>query len=638
MSLIVAEGLSKSWSDKDVLRNVHLSLAPRERVALVGPNGEGKTTLIRILAGLEPATSGTIQRKAGLRVGYLPQDPPALAGTTLRQVMLDVFADLHRMERELHGLAHQMESEGDPKLIARYGQLQHEFEARGGYSYHRRIEQVLTGLEFPTEMWDRPLSTFSGGQRTRGYLARLLLEGPDVLLLDEPTNHLDISSVEWLEGWLADYAGAAVVVSHDRYFLDRATTRTWEIAFASLECYKGAYSDYVRQRQERFVERMRRWEAQQEYVRETEEFIRRFLAGQRSKEAQGRRTRLERFLKEEAIDRPREHPRITVRLKAAQRSGDQALRIQDLRAGYEKGKCLVEAEKLDVTRGQRVAIVGPNGCGKTTFLRTVLGQLPSLGGSAKLGANVQIGYLSQTHAELKGQWSAVEAVRQADPGVSEERARNLLGSLLLDGDHAFKRVAELSGGQRSRVVLARLILQQANLLVLDEPTNHLDILSQEVLQDVLADFDGTILFVSHDRYLIQALATHLWAIHEGQVHPLRGNWDSYLQWRRERLGLADAEAADVAAEQARQGRIEDYRERRRRTNELQRLQRRLAQVEQDVHKLEQRLRELTDLIGWAGESGDVDLVTSLGEEYAQADQRVRELMEEWEKLSEEIQH
>ncbi|MCL2700816.1 MAG: ABC-F family ATP-binding cassette domain-containing protein [Phycisphaerae bacterium] len=641
MSIVVGEGICKSWSERDVLRGACFSVGPEDRIGLVGPNGHGKTTLLRIIAGADSATEGTLEKKKGLRIGYLPQDPPALEGSTLRAAMTEVFARLIELERQLHELHDQLETDGqNPSLLRRYGELQHEFEIRGGYGYAGRIDGVLEGLGFERHLWDQPLLVLSGGQRTRAYLGRLLLEDPELLLLDEPTNHLDLEAVQWLERWLAAYGGALIVVSHDRYFLDRVTQSTWEVAYAAVECYKGAYSDYLRQRDERFLERMRVWEAQQEFINETQEFIRRFLAGQRSKEAQGRRTRLERFMKTEAIERPREHDRIAVRLKALQRTGDFVLYLQGLRVGYESARPLVSMEKMDVQRGQRIAIVGANGCGKTTLLRTILGQLKPLAGACRYGANVQLGYLSQTHAELRSDITALEAVRQMDPSMTEERGRGLLGSMLLSGDDAFKKIGELSGGQRSRVVLARLMLAKANVLILDEPTNHLDIASQEVLQDVLSDFDGTVVFVSHDRYLIQALATHIWAVEDGGVVSMSGNWEKYAAWRQSRLeeaGLAAETKDDPEAVRAKQARVDDYKDRKRRTNDVSRLTRKLAQAEAKVHELESRLDEINDRINTASASGNVTEIAKLGAEYATTQTQLGDAMTLWEKVGVELE-
>ena len=637
MSLIVGEGITKRWTHHDVLKHVSFTLAPQQRVGLVGANGEGKTTLLRILVGQETPTEGKLQFRTGLKIGYLPQDVPVLQGDTLRKAMFDIFADLQEIERQLHEVSDQIATSDDPKLLEQLGELQHEMEARGGYTYAHKIERVLTGLNFPEELWDRPLAQLSGGQRTRGYLARLLVQEPDVLLLDEPTNHLDLEAVEWLEEYLQSFNGAIVVVSHDRYFLDHATDTTWEVAFGAVECYRGAYSEYVTKRQARYEERLKQWESQQLYIRETEEFIRRFLAGQRSKEAQGRRTRLARFMRDEAIDRPQAHQRIGVHLKALQRTGDVVMTIDGVKAGYSADKPLVAVEKLDVFRAQRIAIVGSNGCGKTTLLRTMLGQLEALAGQVRMGANVRIGYLSQTHTELSPNWSAMEAVRQMDPSMTEERARNLLGSLLLSGDDAYKKVSELSGGQRSRVVLVRLMLQDANVLVMDEPTNHLDILSQEVLQEVLGEYDGTILFVSHDRYLIRALATDIWAVQDGGVSTLHGSWDKYVAWRRKQLQDQATAAGLTQDTAAKDDAREDNRQRRKRANELQRAQRRLVEVEKEIHKIEADLARLRTEIDAASQSGAVDRITELGEQYAQAEPRLRELMAEWEKLSVDLE-
>jgi len=640
MSLIVGEGISKTWSARDVLKNVSFTLAPGQRVAMVGPNGQGKSTLLKIIAGVDAPTWGKLSRKAGLAVGYLAQDPPDLGDITLEQAMNDVFAPLRRMEHEMHELATRLEhgAAGDPSaaaMLARYGQLQHDFEQAGGYTYARAIARTLEGLELPRDLWNRPLSHLSGGQRSRAHLGRLLLEQPDVLLLDEPTNHLDMDSLEWLETYLSNFGGAMIVVSHDRYFLDRVTNYTWEVAFATVECYKGSYSRYLPQQAERFNERMKRWEAQQQYIEETQEFIRRFIAGQRTKEAQGRRTRLERFMRDEAIAKPQQNQAITIRLRATQRSGDFVMHLNDLAVGYaaKTGENrLIQIDKLDVRRGERVAIVGPNGCGKTTLLKTMLGQLPPLSGAVRLGANVQVGYLSQRHTELDEDMTAMDCVRSLDTSVTEQRARSLLGQVGLSGDESLKKVCELSGGQRSRILLARLMLASPNVLILDEPTNHLDIPSQEVLQAVLSDFGGTIIFVSHDRYLIQAMATSIWAVESGSVKVLSGSWDAYLNWRGRTLEAAPA-ADNDDKQRAKQARAQQHQDRRRQTNETRQMRRRLGQVEHDIHKFEQTLKNLDAQLLGASEAGNLDLITQIGIEHGETQHKITALMQEWEQLS-----
>ncbi|HUU58570.1 MAG TPA: ABC-F family ATP-binding cassette domain-containing protein [Phycisphaerae bacterium] len=643
MSLIVGQSVTKSYGTHDVLRNVSFRLSGGARVGLVGANGQGKTTLLRILAGLDPPTEGTVQRSRALRIGYLPQEPPALEATTLHEAMLAVFDDLRRMEADLHDLAGRLAG-ADERLVARYGRMQHEFDTRGGYTYPHRVEAVLSGLGFSRRQWAQPLAQLSGGQRTRAYLAMLLLEEPDLLLLDEPTNHLDLDSVEWLERWVQSYAGAVVVVSHDRYFLDSTTTQTWEVAFASLETYRGSYTAFLTQRDERYKERMRQWEAQQEHIRATEDFIQRNIAGQRGKEAQGRRTRLERFLKTVAIPKPRKHDRIHLRLAPSQRSGDLVLRARELAAGYERGSPLLAAEQIEVRRTQRIAVVGANGSGKTTLLRTLMGELPTLSGKLEYGARVSFAYLSQTQETLREGATALEAVRSAAPGeVPAQRARTVLGSFLLSGDEVFKRIGQLSGGERTRVVLAQLAVRNANVLLLDEPTNHLDIPSTEVFQEVLQNFPGTIVFVTHDRYLVQAVATHIWAIADGEIKALPGRWADYLRWRSERAGPpgepeappAGPAAPGPAAASDRGGK--DYRRMRREKNRIQRLRRRHDELEGEIHKLEGRLAELSATVSAAGEAGDLEKVQSLGIEYQQTESRLKSSLAEWEQIGVELE-
>ena len=637
MSLIVADAVTQTFGAHDVLVNASLRLSDESRIGLVGPNGEGKTTLLRIIAGVLTPTSGRVQRKRGLRIGYLPQETPDVEGATLYETMLGVFADLRRMESELHELAEGLEA--DESRLKRYARVQEEFDARGGYGYTRRVETVLTGLAFNREQWDRPMGKLSGGERTRGHLGRLLLEEPDLLLLDEPTNHLDLESVEWLERWLQSYRGALVVVSHDRYFLDRTTSSTWEVAFGSLEAYRGSYSEYLTKREERYKERMREWEAQQEYIETTEDFIRRNIVGQRHKEAQGRRTLLQRFLKTRAISRPRRHRKIHLRLAPMQRTGDLVLRATDLTVGYSSDAPLLTAKQLEVRRGDRVAVVGPNGIGKTTLLRTLLGRMDALSGTVKHGANVRIGYLSQTHEELRTEMTVLETLQSADPDLKPAQARTLLGALLFTGDEVFKRIGELSGGQRSRVALGMLVVRNANVLVLDEPTNHLDVPSQEVLQDVLQRFAGTVVFVSHDRYLMDALGTHVWVMDGRTVVSLPGRWEAYVRWRSGRAGVG---TSDERAEPGKPlapasgTRGDAYRERRRLQNRLQRMRRQLKKVEKLVHQLEADLAALHDEISQASQDGQLDRVRELGEQYGAKDAELKTLLREWEQLSEGV--
>ncbi len=635
MSLIVAKDVGKSFDAGWVIRGANVRVAAGDRIGLVGANGEGKTTLLRLLAGLDEPTVGTVQRGGNVRVGYLPQDAPAPADKTLWQSMLDVFADVRRMEAELAELARLLEDDAGEQRLRRYGELQARFEAAGGYDHENRIKTVLTGLGFAPGQYDAPLGHLSGGQRTRGLLGRLLLEEPNVLLLDEPTNHLDLEALEWLERYLAGYRHSLVVVSHDRYFLDRITHRTWEISFGHLEVYRGGYTAYVKKRDERLVERMRAWQAQQAYIAKTEDFIRRNISGQRTKEAQGRRTRLERFLATKAMAKPRRHRRLAVRITPLQRSGEMVLRARKLSIGYEPAEALMGVGDLEVRRGRRIAVVGPNGVGKTTLLRTLLGEIEPLKGTVRLGANVTTGHLPQTHDDLRGDATVLQSLLDAVEGLKGEQARTLLGGLLFPGDEVFKRIDELSGGQRSRVVLAQLAAKAPNVLMLDEPTNHLDLPSREVVQGMLGEFPGTVIFVSHDRYLIEALATHVWALEDKVTHPIVGGWEEYLRWRGEyRAGVL--QAAGPRARKRRDGRQANI-EARRRSRRRERLERRLGEIEDAIEELEKRLEALTDAAGEAGEAGDLERVREVGEQHEQAGAELRELWREYERLGEEIE-
>jgi len=519
---------------------------------------------------------------------------------------------------------------GHDRLMARLSRLQAEFEHRGGYSYQRRMATVLSGLGFTAEEREAPLGQLSGGQRTRALLARLLLEDPEVLLLDEPTNHLDLQAIEWLEQFLAGCRGTLVVVSHDRYFLDKLAARVWELCFGELETYRGNYSAYLRQRQARYAERLARWEAQQEYIGRTREFVRRYGAGQRSKEARGRQAHLERFMAREAIDRPRQPERIRVRLGRAERGGDLVFRARDLAVGYDAGKPLLAVPELELLRGQRVALLGPNGAGKTTLVRTLLGELAPLAGEVRRGPGIRPGYLSQTHADLDEAAPVLDAVRAARPELTPEQVRSFLGQYLFAGEEVFKRVGDLSGGERSRVALARLALAGANLLLLDEPTNHLDIPSQEVLQEVLQEFPGTVLFVSHDRYLVDALATDLWIVERGTLRVLAGNWSDYLRVR------PAAAAGPEGAAAARAGQKQAREQARRRMRQRARLAERHQAIEAEIQGWEARLAELNALIGRAGLEQDLDQVRRLGEEYRSGDGRLQALWAEWLRVGEAL--
>ena len=443
------------------------------------------------------------------RIAFLPQRPEVAGGHSLWAEQLTAFAELREMEGRLEALEQQMaEAECAEQALAAYGPLQAEFERLGGYTYETRIKMVLSGLGFSADEYALPLPQLSGGQKTRALLGRLLLEAPDLLILDEPTNHLDISAVEWLENFLEAFDGAVLAVSHDRYFIDRFATTVLEIEYKRLHEYRGNYSAYRKQRAERRETLRRAFDAQQEFIRKEREFIRRHMGSRGTAQAKGRLKKLATMQKRGAIleGGPRQRRKMALEMGGYQRSGDQVIVTRDLTVGYEAGKPLLSLPDCVILRGETVALIGPNGVGKSTLLKTLCGDLPPLAGEARLGAKVKVGYFAQAHETLDEAKTLVDEVLAVKHMLISE-ARDWLGRFLFSGEDVFRRVSSLSGGERGRLALAKLALEGANLLLLDEPTNHLDIDSQDVLQAVLAQFDGTILLASHDRYLIDALAT-----------------------------------------------------------------------------------------------------------------------------------
>ncbi|GAB4470560.1 MAG: ABC-F family ATP-binding cassette domain-containing protein [Anaerolineae bacterium] len=642
MALISATGLAKSYGPDDIFEEVSVSIPHGARIALVGPNGSGKTTLLRLLARYDEPSAGEVIHARNLRIGFLPQlvDAELSGSASLWDEMVRVFEGLLNQEQRLHQMAEELAANpSDEGLLARYGEAQERFEQAGGYEYPILIQQVLGGLGFDEEDFHRPVGQLSGGQKTRAVLARLLLESPDLLILDEPTNHLDIRAIEWLEGWLRDFKGALLIVSHDRYFMDRVVTVVWELIFGRLEEYRGSYSHYLQQREERHARLLEEFRRQQEFIEKEQDYIRRNIAGQNTRQAQGRRKRLERFLRDEAIVRPREHRLMRLRLEARRRSGDKVLMTRKLVVGYhDDGKPLFEVPDITLVRGECAALIGPNGTGKTTFMKTIIGQLPPLAGEAMLGASVEIGYFAQAHEELNPTHTVLEEVL-AVKDMPISAARSYLASFLFTGDDVYKPIPALSGGERGRVALAKLALRGANLLLLDEPTNHLDIPSQEILEAVLADFEGTILLISHDRYLIRSLATQIWELQtprrgqdgETRLIVYEGPYEEYLAWR---------EAQAAAAPPRGQARGEVRRDAAARPRPSERKsgisprerERLIQQIEARIHQTEINLVNLSGAIEQASAAGDVEQVSRLGRDYSRAEAELAELMARWESL------
>ncbi len=527
--------------------------------------------------------------------------------------------------------------------LERYAELQARFEHAGGYTIEQRVRQVLDGLGFTREQQEGPATRLSGGQQTRAALGRLLLLEPDLLLLDEPTNHLDLAALEWLEDYLLNWRGSVIVVSHDRYFLDRVTTRTIEIAHQRAELYPGAYSRYVEMRAERLERWRKDYEAQQDHIAHTEDFIRRYKAGQRAKEARGRQKLLDRF---DRIERPPVDGKLKFHLGAAVEPGEVILTTEKLVVGYQSrdGDGLrVSMADTKIERGARVGLIGPNGGGKTTLLRVIVGQLSPIEGRAAPGHNVRIGYYAQTHENLNLNATIVDEIRGVSH-LSEEGARGYLGRFLFSGDDVFKPVGALSGGERSRVALAKLTLQGANFLVLDEPTNHLDLPAREALESILREYDGTLLFVSHDRYFVDGLATSIWALEDGAVTVYEGNYTRYRTLRAQTAQTAQRQIQATQRAQARPAAEENagpgdaaaptrLRAGKRGKRGADATVRSVEQVEREISEHEARLSSLEADLASASAESNLTRIGELGEEYEREKALLEVLYAEWQALA-----
>lgn len=628
MAILTARSLGKYYGAQDIFSDLNFSINRGDRVALVGPNGTGKTTLIRILAGLESQSVGQIDQAKSLRIGYLEQHASLISTEgTLWSLALSAFASLRQQEANLQAmevaLAETSEEPAHSEFLDQYGEAQTQFELAGGYTYEQTARQILTGLGFEPTEYDKLLVNFSGGEQSRAHLARLLMEQPDLLLLDEPTNHLDLAAVEWLENYLQSWPGSILVVAHDRYFLNKVSTQVFELSFGSIETFNGNFSHYIDQRAERLVRRQKEYEAQQAFIAKEEEFIRRNIAGQRTKEAQGRRKRLERLQK---LERPIDQKQINLNLQTTLRSGDLVLATHDLTVGYPDHSLLFNCPDLEIKRGHCVALIGPNGAGKTTFVKTILDQLEPKAGSIRFGAGVKVGYYAQTHADLNLEASVLDEVLSVK-NIPIGEARNYLGRFLFSGDDVFKPVAALSGGERSRVALAKLTLTGSNFLILDEPTNHLDIASQENLENVLGNFTGTILLISHDRYFVDAIATHTWVLEpvKQSLTPLKGGYSNYLAYREAQN--AEISNQNETASKPKGKRIHEQTKAEKRAAEKK--AREIAEIENLIEETEAKLANLAEAIEAASLAQDISKIQTLGKDYQETEVKLEKLLTQW---------
>jgi ATP-binding cassette subfamily F protein 3 len=638
----------KSYGAQDVLRGASLQINPGEHVGLVGRNGAGKTTIFRLVSGEETADRGDVVRARGVRLGLLAQHVHFEPGSTVHESALAAFGHLQQIEHEMHELEHRMAEASDDleAVLERYSDLQHQFEREGGFEYAAKAEAILQGLGFNREMWQMETEKLSGGQQNRLGLARLLLAEPDVLLLDEPTNHLDVDSVEWLEEFLQAYDSAYVIVSHDRYFLDRTCRRIVEVEQGRAASYTGNYSAFLVEREVRREAQQRAYENQQHLIAKTEEFIRRNLAGQKTKQAKSRRTMLQKMERVEAVRADQSSGNFN--LQSVERAGTQVLTVMEAAVGYP-GKVLAADITFTLRRGECLGIIGPNGSGKTTFIKTVLGKLPPLTGEMRWGTKVQVGYYAQQLDDLDDRNEIIMELRRVAPSTATAgELRAFLAKFLFTGDDVYKHVRDLSGGEKGRLALAKLIYSRVNVLVLDEPTNHLDIPSREALEEALDAYQGTILTISHDRYFLDRVATQILALDgAGGVEHYDGDYTEYHDWKAAARSARAEAARDAQAKEQKAAIVEKQfapavKKEDRSSNKASahkgkggRKQpvRDSQEVEKEIAAAEAHLSSLSEQLALPEVARDPKRLRSINEDYQQTDARLRALYEEWDRVA-----
>ena len=534
MSLIRLENVTKLYDPDLILDDISVSIEHGDRIGLIGRNGTGKTTLIKIINGMLANFKGKVTSAKGLRIGYLSQEPDLARDCTLRQEMLKVFEKRRALEDKMLLLAEEMETQEAPDLLARYARIQEQHEQLGGYDYEHQINRILGGLGFSESDFNLPIQVLSGGQKSRATLAKLLLEAPDLLLFDEPTNHLDIKGIEWLENYLnIEYNGAVLVVSHDRYFLDKVVRKVWELAEHKIKIYRGNYSKYIETKKVEQLVGERAFKKQQAFIEHEEDFIRRNIAGQRTREAQGRRKKLERL---ERVDKPKpDAPTIKLNFTPETRGGNDILRCKNVGKTFGD-KTIFTDLNFEVYRRDIIGIIGANGTGKTTLFRMILGEEPPTEGEMWVGPTLKFGYYAQELEGLNLDNEIIDEIWELRPQQTHGEIRSFLAKFLFLGDDVFKRIGNLSGGEQSRVLLAKLLLANANVLLLDEPTNHLDIPAREALEAALAEYPATLFIISHDRYLLNNLVTKLLIFDGtpgGTANLFEGNYAEYIAEQQE---------------------------------------------------------------------------------------------------------
>lgn len=633
MIILQANKIERSFAGEVLFDNINLQVDERDRIALVGKNGAGKSTLLKILVGEEEPTSGEINKKKDVSLSYLAQDSRFESENTIYDEMLHVFDDLRRTEKQLRQMELEMgEKSGEDldKLMADYDRLSENFRQAGGFTYEADIRAILNGFKFDESMWQMKIDELSGGQNTRLALAKMLLEKPNLLVLDEPTNHLDIETIVWLENYLVNYSGALIIVSHDRYFLDKVATVTLDLTKHSLDRYVGNYSRFVELKEQKLATEAKNYEKQQKEIAALEDFVNRNLVrASTTKRAQSRRKQLEKM---ERLDKPETSKKsANITFQSEKTSGNIVLTVENAAIGYD-GEILSEPINLDLRKMNAVAIVGPNGIGKSTFIKSIVDQIPFIKGEKRFGANVEVGYYDQTQSKLTPSNTVLDELWNDFKLTPEVEIRNRLGAFLFSGDDVKKSVGMLSGGERARLLLAKLSMENNNFLILDEPTNHLDIDSKEVLENALIDFDGTLLFVSHDRYFINRVATHVLELSESGSTLYLGDYDYYVDKKAE-IEVSYTEEASMSNQAKEASPANDYQAQKESQKEVRKLMRQIENLEAEIEELETQSQAISEQML---ETNDAEKLMELQAELDKINHRQEGAMLEWEELSEQV--
>ncbi len=627
----------KSYSGNEILKGVSFQVNPFEKVGLVGRNGAGKTTAFRLVTGEESPDSGDVSKTRGLKIGLLEQHVDFTENETVHTAALSAFKKLHDIESKMRQLEIKMAEDSSQEVLDEYAELQTAFEREGGFEYTAKAESILLGLNFAKEDWSLETDKLSGGQKNRLGMVRLLLSEADILLLDEPTNHLDVQTVEWLEDYLTNYDKAYVIVSHDRYFLDKTCTKIVEIENGKGYTYTGNYSKYVVDSELQKDQRQREYENQQAYIAKTQAFIRKNLAGQKTKQAKSRRTLLQRMDKLESAKTDDRSGNFN--LKNVERTGTNVLSVEKLSIGYPE-VTLAENINFLLHRGECLGVIGGNGTGKTTFLKTILGDIRELSGKLIWGTKINIGYYSQQLEELDLNNDLIQEMRKLNPLAESGELRSFLAMFLFFGEDVFKRVGDLSGGEKGRLSLAKLIYSKSNVLILDEPTNHLDIPSREALEQALSEYDGTIITVSHDRYFLDQVATQIISFEDdNKIDIYNGNYSQYHDWKENRLDSGETRAQSNTAPQETQSdlpKIKAPKNNNLSKNEINKIEKQISEIESKLADSEEDLKKLTLQMSDPQIVADQSKYQKVNQKYQQTEKAIQKLYSLWEELLEKL--